>query len=136
MTYGQSRAVEQTAEPASARPTARPPQWDSFGEMPAWAKELLDNAGVQDTVVQVPFTGQAGAPSAPKKITWTAPAIANPVQRARMNDPMDLTFKEHTQTEETPWKPSVSDAEIERTADRVYRVIEERLRRELRRCGR
>ena len=38
--------------------------------------------------------------------------------------------------EEAPKRQPISDAEIQRTADKVYRILEERLRRELRRSGR
>ena len=88
---------------------------------------------------QVPILpGQSWASSGAKQITWTAPNLQqSSVQGVRMSDPMDLTFKERAaQEEESYYKQTISEAEIERTADRVYSMIEERLRRELRRSGR
>ena len=41
-----------------------------------------------------------------------------------------------TAEEMTAYRQTISDAEIQRTADKVYRILEERLRREMRRSGR
>jgi hypothetical protein len=54
----------------------------------------------------------------------------------RASGPAELSFVEHAQPEESAYRQPISDAELQRTADKVYRLIEERLRRELRRSGR
>ena len=122
----------------AVRPTERAQRKAGQSDMPAWAKDLLEKAGVKDTVEYTSaFTGQAAASSGQKQITWTAPNVPDPRQNSSISGPMDLTFKEQTVQEEEPfYKQMVSDAEIQRTADRVYHILEERLRRELRRSGR
>ncbi len=62
--------------------------------------------------------------------------MANPVQSAKRTGPAELSFRERGETEESAARQTISDAELQRTADKVYKIIEERLRRELRRSGR
>ncbi len=133
---GQTEA--RAAEDAPARPTQKPAREEKT-ELPGWAKELLERSGVTDTASQtVVFSSAADAAKNARQINWSAPVTANPImQRSRDGSgPADLTFKERGEAEETPYKPQISDAELQRTADKVYRMIEERLRRELRRSGR
>ncbi|MBR2716866.1 MAG: hypothetical protein IKD79_03920 [Oscillospiraceae bacterium] len=114
---------------APARPTQKAED-NRTGSLPNWAKELLDKAGVTDTAQQaVAFSGSGAA--AGRQISWTAPKQSTPAAQ-----PVELSFKERNGQEETAAEPRFSDAEIRRTADKVYRIIEERLRRELRRSGR
>ncbi len=111
---------------------------DQFGEMPRWAAELLENAGVSDTVsyIQVPGPGAGQAPGT-RQITWTSPMTAVPQPKTDASVPAELSFKDTRGGEDTSlYSQRISDAEIQRTADKVYRLIEERLRRELRRSGR
>ena len=131
----EARAAE---DAPAARPTQKPAREEKT-ELPDWAKELLEQSGVTDAVNQVAvFSGAANSAQSPRQITWSAPAAANPLMRKSgdSSGPADLMFKERGEAEETPYKPQISDAELQRTADKVYRLIEERLRRELRRSGR
>ena len=51
--------------------------------------------------------------------------------------PAEMQHKQRAETDEQdPRRKMEREAELRRTADRVYRMIEERLRRELRRSGR
>ena len=135
----------QAAPPThSARPTARGS--GNFAEdLPPWAKEMLERAG-----------GSAAKPGAPQKqMEWTAPwarggstapagaqpaAPAQPAMRQPANAaalPAEMQHKQRAETDEQdPRRKMEREAELRRTADRVYRMIEERLRRELRRSGR
>ena len=122
---------EAHTEEAAARPTERP-QEEKTPPLPAWAKELLEQSGVTDTVQQTAVFN--GASSAAGKINWSAPAAPHPLQS--MDGSAEMQFRERAEAEQTPYRTPISDADLQRTADRVYRIIEERLRRELRRSGR
>ncbi len=126
-------SAEQPSEDAMKARPATPPQSDKTNELPTWAKELLDKSGVSQTEQRAAAQSwKSGAPGA-RQINWTAPAAA---QQSVPNKGTELTFKKPRETEELPAHQPISDAEIQRTADRVYKIIEERIRRELRRSGR
>ena len=129
---------------SAQRPTARGS--GNFAEdLPPWAKEMLERAG-----------GSAAKPGTPQKqMEWTAPwarggstapagaqpaAPAQPAMRQPANAaalPAEMQHKQRAETDEQdPRRKMEREAELRRTADRVYRMIEERLRRELRRSGR
>ena len=119
-----------------ARPT-RKAQEDKNDSLPVWAKELLEQAGVTDTAQQAAaFRGKLDGASGSRQISWNAPQAAAPSRSREITQPAELSFKERSQTEETASQPRITEAELQKTADRVYRILEERLRRELRRSGR
>ena len=126
--------AEPTAGETPASPT-EPPRFDA-AELPAWAKELLEQSGVTDTVrVSDVFSGRSGA----QQVHWSVPGAtpaATPVQSTVRTGPADLAFRERPEGEQRSSQAPISDAELQRTADKVYKIIEERLRRELRRSGR
>ncbi|MBR3556338.1 MAG: hypothetical protein IKN89_10535, partial [Oscillospiraceae bacterium] len=129
-------AAEAEARETPARP-ARRAEDGRTGSLPDWAKELLDKAGVTDTAQQAAaFSGAGSAAAAGRQISWTAPTAALKQPGKTVSQPAELTFREKGETEDTSAQVRISDAEIQRTADKVYRIIEERLRRELRRSGR
>ena len=119
-----------------ARPT-RKAQEDKNDSLPVWAKELLEQAGVTDTAQQAAaFRGKLDGASGSRQISWNAPQAAAPSRSREITQPAELSFKERSQREETASQPRITEAELQKTADRVYRILEERLRRELRRSGR
>lgn len=119
-----------------ARPT-RKAQEDKNESLPVWAKELLEQAGVTDTAQQAAaFRGKLDSANGSRQISWNAPQAAAPSRSREMTQPAELSFKERSQREETASQPRITEAELQKTADRVYRILEERLRRELRRSGR
>lgn len=119
-----------------ARPT-RKAQEDKNDSLPVWAKELLEQAGVTDTAQQAAaFRGKLDGANGNRQISWNAPQAAAPSRSREITQPAELSFKERSQTEETASQPRITEAELQKTADRVYRILEERLRRELRRSGR
>lgn len=65
-----------------------------------------------------------------RQIQWTAPAAAP--------RPADITYRAKPPAEAAPpvQQATLSDRELRRAADKIYRMIEERLRREMRRSGR
>jgi hypothetical protein len=109
-------------------------------ELPQWARELLEQSGVTDAAQQNRILRSISAPGAQSgQISWSAPGagMAGKEASPAAVRPVELSFKEPGQpTEESEYRFPISDAELQRTADRVYRIIEERLRRELRRSGR
>ena len=119
-----------------ARPT-RKAQEDKNDSLPVWAKELLEQAGVTDTAQQAAaFRGKLDGANGSRQISWNAPQAAAPSRSREITQPAELSFKERSQREETASQPRITEAELQKTADRVYRILEERLRRELRRSGR
>lgn len=104
--------------------------------LPAWARELLEKPPAQ--------TAGAAPSGQSRQIQWTAPQ-AVPVPAARTSPPANaaavppsLLHRERGGDDEhsSAAQQAEREAEIRRTADKVYRIIEERLRRELRRSGR
>ena len=132
--------AEQTPEETPARPTEKAPSPDRMEDLPQWARELLEQSGVTDSAQQNRILRSISAPGAQAgQISWSAPGagmVGKEASPAAVR-PVELSFKEPGQpTEESEYRFPISDAELQRTADRVYRIIEERLRRELRRSGR
>ncbi len=131
-------ALPQGGEPApeetALRPVEKAAREDPAESLPPWARELLEQNGGGDAVQKTILP--SGTTASPRQITWTAPG-AMPGQPARTaSGPAEISFKEPRQAEENEYRTPISDAELQRTADKVYRLIEERLRRELRRSGR
>lgn len=121
------------AQPAPAQGQAAPKPDQQ--NLPDWAQNLLSKeknaqkAGLTDNQ-----TGQ---------VQWTAPyarpAAGHTAQlsnAAEMPAPLLHRKKEGESEEQKARRQAEKDAEVRRTADKVYRIIEERLRRELRRSGR
>ena len=109
---------------------------DATQNLPAWARELLEKPPAQ--------TAGAAPSGQNRQIQWTAPQ-AVPVPAARTSPPANaaavppsLLHRERGGDDErsSAAQQAEREAEIRRTADKVYRIIEERLRRELRRSGR
>ncbi len=124
------------AAESPTRPT-RKAQEDKNESLPAWAKELLEQAGVTDTAqMAAAFRDTPNGASGSRQISWNAPAAAALSHNREISNPAELSFKERSQKEEPPSRPQITEAELQKTADRVYRILEERLRRELRRSGR
>ena len=70
----------------------------------------------------------ASLPQQEEPVQWTAPNYRPPATIAYREKGEAPPQSDHGET-------VVSDAALKRTADRVYRLIEERLRRERRRLG-
>lgn len=68
-------------------------------------------------------------PPAAQQIEWTAPNA--------LPSSASIVYAEHKpQPAQSPQQAArLSDSELHRAADKVYRIIEERLRKELRRSG-
>lgn len=129
---GPELTYRQTAE-EPVRPAPQEPEESEYvRKLPDWARRFLrSSAGQGGTVPSTPVKQPtpAGAPQGGEQIRWTAPAYAPP-------EPMELREKARPARQETPAAPpQLSQAELERAADQVYRMIEDRIRRERRRMG-
>lgn len=116
----------QAAEQKTGR--EMPPQ---TGALPEWAQRFLQQPPRADNQNTHRFSAaqQQTAGTQPGQIEWTAPGA--------MPKAEPVIFRENRQPEtQRPAAPArLSDSELRRAADKVYRMIEERLRRELRRSG-
>ena len=109
----------------------RPGESDYLRSLPDWAQRFLRSGpaetpagrsmGVARDIASLPRQGDT--------VAWTAPDY-RPPQAATVH-----REKGGGEGPQTRQEVRVSDAEIQRTADKVYRMIEERLRRERRRLG-
>ena len=80
--------------------------------------------GTARNIASLPSQGEGDA------VQWTAPNYRPPAA--------PMTYREKPGREERQagqQAPRISEAELQRTADRVYRIIEDRIRRERRRLG-
>jgi len=119
----------------SEKPVREKEQRADPERLPAWAQELLEKAGVSDTARQTAvFHGKSG--NSAQQIRWSRPGTEAFPKSAAPSGPAELSFKERGEEKERVGQRPISDAELQRTADKVYRIISERLRRELRRSGR
>lgn len=107
---------------------------DNTGALPDWARRFLYDGGAQDWTETAERMRSARSIAAlptqtrQEEISWTAPDY---------RPPMPIAFKERSEPRQVqqPVSARISDAEIRRTADKVYRIIEDRIRRERRRLG-
>ena len=84
-------------------------------------------------------TSFQGKPAGGRTVQWTAPGAIPPGTGDVTTRPAAVQYRQRPEREEhSPARnqPVMTDAEVRRTADKVYRIIEERLRKELRRSGR
>ena len=127
----------------------RPEQARGMEALPDLARELLEKGPLP----KGPRPAQAG----PRQFQWTSPqamaapggtvqtvlpqgqaaqSAAPPQLSNAAQVPPSLIHPQKNEEEQSARQKAEREAEIRRTADRVYRIIEERLRRELRRSGR
>ena len=123
LTYGPAR---QTGE--SARPQAEESEY--VRSLPDWARRFLREGasgprtmGVARDIASLPRETEEDT------VQWTAPAYRPP------EAPITHREKGKEDRARRSGEVRISDAEIQRTADKVYRMIEERIRRERRRLG-
>ena len=124
--------------PQPSVPTPEPEEEKST--LPQWAQELFQRnppvkapagqSGPTAWSVQPPAAEKAGP--AGQMMEWTAPGAVPP------GAPIALrTRQPEAQPPQTAAQPPhITEGEVRRAADQIYKIIEERLRRELRRGGR
>lgn len=148
LTYGgtvQPSAAEAPAPAAGGqKPVQSSMESDYVRELPDWARRFLRegapqtreeavrrlDAGTEQTMgtaqniaVLPSFSEEAGT-----AFQWTAPDTRAPA-------PVEYREPRRQQELSQPQSIRISEAEVQRTADRVYRIIEDRIRRERWRLG-
>lgn len=135
LTYGPTQpAPEPSAPPPAEGPAqARIPESDYVRSLPDWARRFLQTGGADSQVSRTMGVARdiASLPrsEAGDTVEWTAPGYHPPQA--------PITYREKSR-EEQPREVRevrITDVEIQRTADQVYRIIEDRIRRERRRLG-
>ena len=133
LTYGPVQGGTGGESQATSRSPDAPEQEESeyVRNLPDWAKNFLKNSWNE--------SGSSGAMGVAREIAvlsqpeeqvqWTAPNY-HPPEAA-------VVYREKEKSVQPPSKREfqISETELQRTADRVYRMIEERIRRERRRLG-
>ncbi|MBQ9459210.1 MAG: hypothetical protein IJU66_04680, partial [Oscillospiraceae bacterium] len=121
----------------AARETAKKSAQNGLDRLPGWARELFENE--EQAKAGLAALNAAKDPNAPPGATirWSAPGANRQPEEKKSSGPAQIELKTPKSAEEKTQMPrQISDAELQRTADKVYRIIEERLRREMRRNGR
>lgn len=135
----QSRTRDNPGGAVQGRPGGREEAGFVRG-LPDWAQRFLREGAPQSVTETARQMGAAreirsvqgiAAPAAFEQretFEWTAPDYRSPAR---------IEYRETPQQEERPdiQNLRISDAELRRTADRVYQIIEDRIRRERRRIG-
>ena len=133
LSYGPVPAGAAPPDPAqTAGESASPAESAYVKSLPDWARRFLregaaqsvQSMGIARNIASLPSQGEGDA------VQWTAPNYRPPAA--------PMTYREKPGREERQagqQAPRISEAELQRTADRVYRMIEERIRRERRRLG-
>lgn len=116
-----------------SQPSAPPVERKEEPALPQWAQRLLEKPDTPDPRQSwrvAAASGQQPPPPAGRQIQWTAPAAIPQAPH--------ITYRAMQPAEPVPPVPpaSISDRELRRATEKIYRMIEERLRRELRRSGR
>ena len=133
LSYGPVPAGAAPPDPAqTAGESASPAESAYVKSLPDWARRFLREGAAQSVqsmgtarnIASLPPQGEGDA------VQWTAPNYRPPAA--------PMTYREKPGREERQagqQAPRISEAELQRTADRVYRMIEDRIRRERRRLG-
>lgn len=121
----------QPPEQAGQAAVPSPPAGDASEyekSLPGWAQDFLSKNAVSGGMTVGRPISAFQQPESGEQVQWTAPgAIPRPAN-------VVYREKEHRPVQELQI-PAMSDRELRRTADQVYRLIEERIRRECRRIG-
>jgi len=123
-------------QPAETVQNPNPGKTQKTDALPGWAQELLQQTGTESSHSEPVSSGGVSRQKMPRQINWSAPVGIHPGKQNDLTGPQNLTFKEKQEAETEASRLQISDADLQRTADKIYRIIEERLRRELRRSGR
>ena len=133
LSYGPVPAGAAPPDPAqTAGESASPAESAYVKSLPDWARRFLREGAAQSVQSMGTARNIASLPSQGEgdTVQWTAPNYRPPAA--------PMTYREKPGREERQagqQAPRISEAELQRTADRVYRMIEDRIRRERRRLG-
>ena len=131
LTYGPVQSTTGSATPHQPEEASRTEMEESdfVRSLPEWARSFLKKGGAaQQTMGVVRDIAVSQPQETADQIQWTAPNYRPPATMAYREKP-----REEQPRESRPAR--ISETELQRTADRVYRILEERIRRERRRLG-
>ena len=113
----------QTQQQSEAPPKKQAMDSSYIKTLPEWAQRFLQQNAEPGSGAAAHQTAPAGQ-QLPRQIEWTAP---NAVPAGTPH----IVFKEQApkETAQPPQAPRLSDSELRRAADKVYHMIEERLRK-------
>ena len=100
--------------------------------LPDWARRFLRESGGQGGQSHMGTARDISALPRPAQgeetVQWTAPGY---------RPPAPITYREKNREAETRQAaaPRLSEGELQRAADKIYRIIEDRIRQERRRLG-
>ena len=133
LAYGPVPAGAAPPDPAqTAGESGSPAESAYVKSLPDWARRFLREGAAQSGQSMGTARNIASLPPQAEgdTVQWTAPNYRPPAA--------PMTYREKPGREERQagqQAPRISEAELQRTADRVYRMIEDRIRRERRRLG-
>ena len=141
LTYASSMPERQNQPPAD--PMGQASASSYVESLPDWAQSYIKN-GVPQTSGNQPhaiggiarnIASLSGHTAEPEIMDWTAPNYSQLMQQASRK-PAEVSFKEPSKQEQSKSHPrQLTDSELRRTADKVYQLIEDRIRRERRLLG-
>lgn len=132
LTYGPVQSTTGSATPHQPEETSRTEMEESdfVRSLPEWARSFLKKGGAaQQTMGVVRDIAVSQPQETADQIQWTAPNYHPPAA------PMAYREKPREEQPRESRPARISETELQRTADRVYRILEERIRRERRRLG-
>lgn len=132
LTYGPVQSTTGSATPHQPEEASRTEMEESdfVRSLPEWARSFLKKGGAaQQTMGVVRDIAVFQPQETADQIQWTAPNYRPPAA------PMAYREKPREEQPRESRPARISETELQRTADRVYRILEERIRRERRRLG-
>lgn len=132
LTYGPVQSTTGSATPHQPEETSRTEMEESdfVRSLPEWARSFLKKGGAaQQTMGVVRDIAVSQPQETADQIQWTAPNYHPPAA------PMAYREKPREEQPRESRPARISETELQRTADRVYRILEERIRRERCRLG-
>ena len=148
LTYSPAMVLQQSQPPKDpTAPTADTKPASSYvNSLPQWAQNFVRSGSTTPVGITppAPIAGVAreiaslpgiGAGSDGQTMDWSAPNRPQMAAQAA-HRPAEVVFKEKSQDEERQRQSvRMSESELRRTADKIYQIIEDRIRRERRLLG-
>ena len=133
LTYGPAApAAEPTGAPKQPPAVHAAEESEYVRSLPDWARRFLRESGGQGGQSHMGTARDISALPRPAQgeetVRWTAPGY---------RPPAPITYREKNREAETRQAaaPRLSEGELQRAADKIYRIIEDRIRQERRRLG-
>ena len=132
LTYGPGQQQGAQTPPQEPAPSSGYRESEYVRSLPEWARNFLRSSAdpqAAKTMGVARDISALQAPPAEEDVQWTAPNYRPP------DAPIAYREKKSEASPRAVEEVRISEAEIQRTADRVYRIIEDRIRLERHRLG-